>query len=207
MFTDNCIGLQCKVQFKLKWLHPHPMSQTGEEGIRGKQKRRGFPSVPSISRRKGGQFPRYCFTSHLEKQPTGSAHTALTMDTTRLFQHGDRHSHSQDCAQQCRSFPPGTGGEQLQGALPGFVGVVPYAREAFPPPLACPSPTLCPRTEAAAPEPRLTPCPGSHGRAVLAHGCLWGLFSPGHCCHQNSHPQPGPSQRCICCAGCCGLSC
>ena len=35
--------------------------------------------------RKGGQFPNYCLTSHLEKQPKGSERTALTVDTNPLF--------------------------------------------------------------------------------------------------------------------------
>lgn len=93
MFTDNCIGLQCKVQFKLKRLHPHPMSQTGEWGIRGKQKRRGFLLFPPSLEGKVGS-PQLLF--HLS---LGKASKRISSYSSDWHQHTaparGRHRHSQ----------------------------------------------------------------------------------------------------------------
>lgn len=40
---------------------------------------------PPPEGRKRGQFPRYCLTSHLQKQPKGLVCTALTVDTNPVF--------------------------------------------------------------------------------------------------------------------------
>lgn len=152
----------------MKRLHPHPMSQTGEWGIQGKQKRRRFLLFPPFLEGKVGS-PQLLFPLSLGKatqriSPPSSNHGHQGTVPAR-----GRHSRGQDPAKSAGLSPGDLGGKSSSEPSLALGGCFPTLGRPFPLPGLC-QPLLCPRAELVS-WARLIPARSPWGCGVFRFSC------------------------------------